>query len=283
MLAFHGVTGEAPGHLCNHQGKHLYLPIFTRLIEHLREWYVPVPLSRIARGLADGGDLPEGTVAVTFDDGYRNVLTNAAPVLESLAIPATVYIVTGFVERGEMVWTDRIVSALAATRKERLELTAEGQSIELPLGTASEKIAADLELRARCKSLPDEERVSLVSRFVESLAVEESELRAAWADHEPLRPQDLGALPGHGIEVGSHTESHKILTRCSPEEARRELDASRRFIEGSTERRCAEFSYPNGGPGDFDARTGRLAKEAGYESAVTSIPCDSPAGAISTR
>lgn len=276
VLAFHGVTSEAPGHLCNHQGKHLHLPIFIRLMEHLREWYTPVPLSRISAWLGGRAELPEGAVAVTFDDGYRNVLENAAPVLSGLGIPATVYVVTSFVEKGELVWTDKIVSALAATSRKRLELAHGESSIDLPVGNDREKIAADKALRALCKSLVDEERVVLVDRIVESLGVGDRELRSAWAGHEPLRPEDLRALPDCGIEVGSHTASHKILTRCSTVETRRELEESKRFIEKATGRSCTEFSYPNGGPGDFDERTGVCAREAGYQSAVTSIPARVP-------
>jgi peptidoglycan/xylan/chitin deacetylase (PgdA/CDA1 family) len=272
VLAFHGVTSEAPGNLCNYQGKHLYLPIFERFMEHLRERYAPVRLSRIAHWLEGKTVLPEGAVAVTFDDGYRNVLTNAVPVLNRLEIPASVYVVSDFVKEGKMVWTDAIVSALSATKKTRLELAHAERVIDLPIGDDAEKAAADSELRALCKSLADSERVDLVAKIVAALGVGERELAGAWPDHDPLRAEDLKTLVERGIEVGSHTKGHKILTRCTPEETRRELEESKSFIEGATGKPCDEFSYPNGGRGDFDARTGEAARKAGYRLAVTTIP-----------
>jgi peptidoglycan/xylan/chitin deacetylase (PgdA/CDA1 family) len=211
-------------------------------------------------------------VAVTFDDGYRNVLTNAVPVLDRLRIPATVYVVTDFLREGKMVWTDTIVSALAETGKKRLTLDASGRLIDLSIGNDKEKAATDVELRALCKSLADRERVDLVERIVAALGVGERDLAAAWPDHEPLRPEELKTLIDHGVEVGSHTKGHKILTRCSPDETRRELEESKRFIESATGKPCEEFSYPNGGRGDFDSRTGAAAREAGYTCAVTAIP-----------
>jgi peptidoglycan/xylan/chitin deacetylase (PgdA/CDA1 family) len=40
------------------------------------------------------------TVAVTFDDAFRSVLTDARPILDRLGLPATVFVPTAFVESG---------------------------------------------------------------------------------------------------------------------------------------------------------------------------------------
>jgi peptidoglycan/xylan/chitin deacetylase (PgdA/CDA1 family) len=271
VLALHGVTSEAPGHLCNHQGKHLYLPVFAGMMEHVRDAYTPVPLSRIVEWLEGRAEPTERAVAVTFDDGYRDVLTNAVPVLSRLGIPATVYVVTDFVKEGKMVWTDRIVSALSATKKARVTVASNGRSVELSLRDDREKAAADEKIRSLCKALPDGERTRLLEHVLEDLAVGDSEIVSAWPDHAPLSPDDLKTLVGAGVDIGSHTKSHRILTRCDTHDVRRELEESKRFIESITGMVCDGFSYPNGRPGDFDQRTRACVREAGYRSAATSI------------
>lgn len=271
ILAFHGVTSEKPGNICNYQGKHLYLPIFSTMMEYLHEFYHPVSLQRIVDWIEGGAELPERAVAVTFDDGYRNVWTNAAPVLTKLGIPSTIYVVSEFVRDGSMLWTDRIMSALAATKKTHLTLKRGGEAGELSIATDEDKITADVAVRTMCKSLPDIKRVEFVDEIVDALGVDERDLMTAWRGHFPLRPGDLDNMHESGITVGSHTRNHKILSRCTPGQLRMELGESKKFIEDTTGRPCLDFGYPNGGVGDFNAETGTAVREAGYRSAVTTI------------
>jgi hypothetical protein len=170
-----------------------------------------------------------------------------------------------------MLWTDRLLSALYLTREPRLSVDHAGNSIELPLGTDGEKIAANRMLLAICKVLPDRDRLALLDRVIERLAVDEARLTVAWPDHAPIAPEELKQLPEFAIEVGSHTCSHAIVSRMTPEQIASELSESKRFIESATGRPCENFSYPNGGPGDFSAATRRHVIEAGYRSAVTTI------------
>ncbi len=283
VLVFHGVTAETPGHLCNHEGMHLHLPIFERLMSHIASRYQPVSLARVVDWLGGGEPVPDRAVVVTFDDGYRNVLTDAAPVLQRLCIPATLFVATDFVFRHEMLWTDRLLSALYLTAEPRLTIDAprspariddvRGTSarIDLPLRTNADKIAADRRLLAACKLLADAERIAFLDRIVDALAVDEARLATAWAGHTPIAPDELERLPEAGIDVGSHTCSHAIVTRMSAEQAARELAESKRLIESSTGRACELFSYPNGSPADFSAQTRRAVIDAGYRGAVTTI------------
>jgi len=50
---------------------------------------------QLFQALEFGGPLPAKPVMITFDDGYRDVLWNAAPVLARLHVPATAYVITG--------------------------------------------------------------------------------------------------------------------------------------------------------------------------------------------
>lgn len=271
MLAFHGVTGERPGSIHNYQGKHLYLPIFKSLMEHLVSRYRPVTLLRIVDWLEGACDLPDRAVAVTFDDGYRNVLVNAGPVLSTLGVPATVYVTTDFVMGGDLLWTDRLVSALALTNRPRLQLECDQGRIDLPLHSDEDRIRADEQIRAICKRLPDEGRRRFVDLLIGKLDVNTNDLGGAWDDHLPLTGDDLRQLPGFGIEVGSHTCSHAILARCTSDQLRYELRDSKRLVEQATGTSCTQFSYPNGARGDFSDETKREAVAAGYRCAATTV------------
>lgn len=271
ILVFHGVTAEAPGHLCNYEGLHLHLPIFERLMEFVASRYHAVSLARIVDWMEGRADLPERAVAVTFDDGYRNVLTHAAPVLSRLDIPATLFVATDFVFGGEMLWTDRLLSALYLTSEPRLRLETPHENVDLALRTDADKIAADRRLLALAKALPDRDRVALLDRVVEALKVDESRLSTAWGDHAPVAPDELAQLRALGVDAGSHTCSHAIVARMSREQMTRELAESKRLIESATGVACEHFSYPNGGPSDFDEHTRQAVMDAGYRCAVTTI------------
>lgn len=271
VLTFHGVAAEAPGHLCNYEGLHLYTPLFERLMTFVAARYRAVSLANLVDWLEGRRKLPDRAVVVTFDDGYRNVFTNAAPILKRLKIPATLYVATDFVYGGKMLWTDRLLSALYLSREPRILIEWSGGSFDMPLSNDADKVAADRRLLAVCKSLPDAERVALLARIVERLGVDESRLSLAWPDHAPISPDELKRLPDFGIEVGSHTCSHAIVKRMTPHQAAHELAESKRLIESSVGRPCDQFSYPNGSPADFDARTRQHVIDTGYRSAVTTI------------
>lgn len=269
VLTFHGVTSDRSRPLCNHEGLHLESDLFERLMTHVAREYQPVPLSDIAAWLRGEGAAPDRAVAVTFDDGYHNVLTDAAPVLQRLGIPATLFVVTDFVFDGKMLWTDRLVATLALTRESALALP--GLSSPLSLRDDAERIAADRALLALLKPLPEADRLARLQEIQSALKVADSQLPAAWAGMRPLAPADLARLPGFGIEVGAHTCSHPIATRLTPERLRHELVESKSRIEAATGRACTAFAYPNGGPDDFNAETRRAVHDAGYTCAVTTI------------
>jgi peptidoglycan/xylan/chitin deacetylase (PgdA/CDA1 family) len=271
VLAFHGVTSEPPGHLCNYDGLHLYRPIFERLMAFIAARYQPVALSRVVDWLEGRGTLPNRAVVVTFDDGYRNVFTQAAPVLKALGIPATLFVATDFVHGGKMLWNDRLLGALFLSREPRLAIEWSGGALDLSLDSDADKIAADRLVLAVCKSVPDDDRLALLARIIECLGVDEARLASAWADFAPVSLDEMTRLPDFGIEVGSHTCSHAIVRRMTSEQMTRELRESKRLLEASMGRPCEQFSYPNGSPSDFDARTRQQVIDAGYRCAVTTI------------
>jgi peptidoglycan/xylan/chitin deacetylase (PgdA/CDA1 family) len=72
--------------------------LFRTQMRLLARRFEPVTLEEGAGRLASGDPLPRDLVAVTFDDGYRDVHRRAWPILSALRVPATLFLATAFLE-----------------------------------------------------------------------------------------------------------------------------------------------------------------------------------------
>jgi peptidoglycan/xylan/chitin deacetylase (PgdA/CDA1 family) len=190
-----------------------------------------VALSALVEEIARGDTPAAGTVCITFDDGYRDTLTVAAPILERYRLPATLFLATGYVERREAQWSDRL------------------HWLSLP---ASER----RRLHAQLLEASHEERTRVLAEFKAPakpprLMIDWDEVRALVRRHPRF-------------EIGGHSRDHLDLTR-HPGEARAQIEgcaADLRRELGAGER---HFSYPYG---RWDAETRRAVIETGWRSAV---------------
>ena len=271
VLAFHGVTAKEPGSLYNYEGSHLYRPIFAGLMEHLASRYNVVSVEQLVDWLEGRAELPGRAVVLTFDDGYRNVITEAAPVLSGFGVPATVFVTADFVVKGNMLWPDRLLGALAVTGEKSVTVEPGTSAARYAIDGDGQKIRTLTKILAVCKSLPDKRRRDLVEHIVEQLGVNDDSIKDAIEDFAPLSERDLKDLEKYGISVGSHTRSHPILANFPAGKMKDELAGSRQIIERITNKPCVSFAYPNGGPGDFNDETRAAVMEAGYRCAVTTI------------
>src|SRR5712692_3225333 len=82
--------------------------MFERQMAFLSEHRRVVALSHVVEEIAAGRSPAAGTVCITFDDGYLDNLTTAAPILDRHKLPATLFLATGYVERGEAQWADSL-------------------------------------------------------------------------------------------------------------------------------------------------------------------------------
>lgn len=256
ILSYHRVNDEADPFFPS-----LSTEVFERQMAFVARAYVVLTVEELAQRMRRRA-LPRNALAITFDDGYRDNLTHAAPILARHGLPATVFLVTGVIGSAEPLWFDRLALAFRHTRA--AEWSAPwGERI--PLGTGSERLTALGRALGRFKGLANDERRRRV----------EDALRALGAgDERPLKNLMLGwddvhALAGLGVTIGAHTVTHPILSRLDPEAARAEIVESASMIEAACGRPPRAFAYPNGRPADYGPTVVGLVREAGFTCAVT--------------
>ena len=233
---------------------------FRWQMQLLADYFRPLPLAEAAQRLA-GGDLPPRSVCVTFDDGYRDNLDCALPVLEQFGIPVTVFVATGFLGDG-MMFNDRVVEGTRVAPGPELDLTDLGLGC-YPVRTVEERRAAIDQLLPALKYLAEAERDRKARVVAE---------RAGYRPAEPLMLDADGvrAMAARGVTIGAHTLSHPILAETPDAVAAEEISASKRVLEEMTGQPVTLFAYPNGRPGrDYGDGHVQMVKDAGFQAAVS--------------
>lgn len=103
ILCYHSVVSDLPA---LSGGLHLPLDQFRRQLEFLARHYRVIPLATAVEHLGAGEPLPDRSVALTFDDGYANNLTLAAPLLAEFGFAATIFLATDYIGRSLFWWDD---------------------------------------------------------------------------------------------------------------------------------------------------------------------------------
>lgn len=237
--------------------------VFAEQVKYLAAHYTLVPLSQLADCLRKQ-EIPPSLAAITIDDGYRDAYEIAFPILRKHCAPATVFVVTEFVEGTTWLWTDkpRYLTALAAPRA--FEIGIEDHKLRLELnGAASRAVAAGL-INAALKPLSEEARGATIERLAFDLGVKLPERPPV--EYGAINWRQAREMADAGVEIGSHTLTHPLLTGLSDARLREELGQSRYRIQTMLGRKVETFCYPNG---DYDLRTQREVARAGYQCAVT--------------
>lgn len=206
-------------------------------------------------------------VALTFDDGYRDNLDHAWPVLAKHQAPWTLYVVRGFAERTARLWWLEMEEAIRALPRITLDLP-DGR-FEALAGTDAEKQKAFDRLYWRLRNGTEAILLSAISDLGRQAGIDP----AALLERDCLPTETLRSLAGApGVTIGAHTLSHPMLAKHPEEIAHREIVESKAWLEEVLDMPVRHFAYPVGDPGSAGPREFALAKEAGFASAVTTRP-----------
>lgn len=237
--------------------------IFDIICGWVAEWFQVLPMGEAVERLGRG-DLPARAMVISFDDGYADNHDIAMPILQRHGLVATFYVSTGFLDGGRM-WNDTVIEAVRACKGPELALTHLGLDglTQLPVADDHQRRDAIRLLLGSLKYRPVHERQQLVQAVADAA-------EALLPDGLMMRSDQVKAMRRAGMTVGAHTVSHPILLKLAAEDARREIDESRQFLEGLLGEPIRHFAYPNGVPGrDQSDETAAIVRTLGFDSAVT--------------
>ncbi|MBI2413179.1 MAG: polysaccharide deacetylase family protein [Deltaproteobacteria bacterium] len=246
-----------------------------RVSAHIFKWQLGVlskgwrviTLGEYTAILRRGQSPPSYTVVLTVDDGYRDFYKYAYPCLREFSLPATFFPTVNFLD-GKWLWWDRINYAFEKTGKKKFVFEFSGKSFDIDLGTAEKKERSCLKLSDFCVKADNDLKWALIGELEKGLDVKMPPSPAE--DYRAVSWEELKELHANGIEIGSHTLDHPIVSRIGIDTLKKELSLSKARLEEFLGAKVASFCYPNGKRDDLNGEVRDEVEKAGYAGAVVS-------------
>jgi peptidoglycan/xylan/chitin deacetylase (PgdA/CDA1 family) len=215
------------------------------------------------------GDFKRRFVCITFDDGYKDLVRWAYPLLKKYKMPFALYIPTSFPDRlGELWW---VALEAVVAQNSRIGMVINGKDQFFECSSVSEKRELYDAIYGYLRSMKTEDEVrrtvrDLCACYHVDMAAFCRDLCMDWAEIVELAADPL-------VTIGAHTVNHMMLKKVANDgTVRAEMEMSRSVLEAALGRRPEHLAYPVGDPTSAGAREFRIAAELGFKTAVTTRP-----------
>lgn len=240
VLMYHSVSGDENAGYIDPPNR-ISPELFERQMAYLSTHRRVISFSDLTEQIVSGSTPPAGTVCITFDDGYLDNLSVAAPILARYRLPATLFLATGYVERGETHWADVLHQVFQHNAKARTTMRAT--------------------LHSRLLEATPSERKRMLAAMTQQLPASTNapQITMSWSDVRTL----CARYPL--FEIGGHTREHVDLRTHAGELARAEIDGCAEDIGRELGFRPRHFSFPYG---RWCEETREMVSKSGWRSAI---------------
>ena len=240
---------------------------FAEQLDYLKTYYSVLSLTELESCLNKRKPLPENAAAVTIDDGFHDAYEIAFPLLRERAMPATLFVITGFVDQKIWLWTDKLRYLISHLPNGPTQFAFDGHNLNLNLDDASSRSKASDKINSILKSLPENQKNAAIEEISATLNLRLPAQPPA--EYAAMTWDQVRQMSRAGIEIGSHTVTHPILPNVDDDQLRDELVNSKIRLESELGYPVTLFCYPNG---SYDERVEAAVRDAGYNVAVTTVP-----------
>lgn len=179
-------------------------------------------------------------ILLTFDDGYRDNLDNALPVLKQFNNKAIFFISPRYISSDKKIWDEALLDFLKVKLKRISNFNFE--KFQINNNNISKKIFPVIN---HLKFLSYEERDFILERnnFF-NYNSSDLDICMTWSQ--------VNELIKSGMTIGSHGYSHSSLRYLNKENLVNEINKSKFIIEKNTNTICSFFSLPYGSKNDYN-------------------------------
>ena len=238
--------------------------IFESQMRLLRRRYRIISLDELCDEMQRPTSSGHG-VAVTFDDGYRDLHTYAFPILQKYNIPATIFLPVACIETGQVPWYDRVFLALKVFPRNNLEIALEHPR-NFSLASLDARIQAAAKIVQYLRTIADDRRKEFCRDLERQVVLPAGELA-----NRMLTWDQVHAMRAAGVIFGSHTMTHPAVSQLTEDQLETELRESKEALKARLGAQVRHFAFPFGQPKDCGTAALSVLTHCGYTSAATTV------------
>ena len=245
ILMFHQVNNN----------KTLYYPAmsteaFRDLCKYIKQHYEVISISKIKEHFSNSS---KPAAIISFDDGHYDIMQNAYPILSELGLPFNINIDTEILETGKPQDYVRVYDIL---NNSDIDIYQNPKLFNKKIAiNRQDPMQTENEFTELLSSLSIKQKRDLTDDLALKAGVDETTYS------KMLSIEDIKFLNEQGVEFGSHSHTHPILTEINQEEIYYELKHSKQILENILNKEIKTLAYPNG---IYNEETERIATETGY-------------------
>jgi peptidoglycan/xylan/chitin deacetylase (PgdA/CDA1 family) len=275
IFLFHGVIETNNYNLRNYNKKHIPKKKFKKILIDLKKNGTPISMDEVIKNIINKKDFANKSFAITFDDGFFNNYSIAIPILEKMAIPATFYITTDFIEKNSSSWVDRIEIAVNVKKCGYTKIFNREFKFS---DSAKSKIKFMNDLRKIIKNNKNIDPYKITTSILKDLKYKKKKFRSNHILDKKMNWSQIKKIDKKKLfTIGGHSKTHRILSFLTDSEAKKEINGSIKLIEKKLNKKIIHYSYPEGLRHTFSNREILLLKKEGIKC------CPSAESGINTK
>ncbi len=234
--------------------------LFNRCVKYIAGKYQVV----LFEELMESGKVNPKTeyATIMFDDGFKDNIDYAAPILKKHNCKASFYVVTNCIDKNIPTWTYILEYLFEHTGVSKVDMNFDFLPFELKVASLASK---DLRIKFVAKLKPVLKKLSHKQRTIVLQHIE-NKFNDVQLPKIMMNWKEINQLQADGHYIGSHTTSHAMLGTMDGEvEIKNELKNSAERIKEQTGKFPFSISYP---VGSFNQVTKRISSEVGYKAGL---------------
>ena len=231
---------------------------FEKHIKEIKSKYKICSMDEFVRNLKKKTN--EFMIAITFDDGYKDNLYQALPILTKHEAPASIYVTTRFLNQEVDIWWYELGEVIQ--NRTEINFQYKEKKFNFLLDNKKRKFLAYQNLMKLFKSLKIDAQNELMEKITNT------KKRKNYS-HICLNSEEILMLEKNPlITISSHGHNHQNLKILSDEEVKYEITKSLEVLENLINRKVKHFAYPFGGKDQVSTREYNVIEDMNFDSAV---------------